>query len=102
MQKTPSPQPAIKSGSAQRPHATQRQTPTQHHTVADGLLTPGVNAYDNSRSAHPAHLNLLHLQRALGNRAVGQLIQAKLTISHPGDPYEQEADRVADTVMRMT
>ncbi len=28
-------------------------------------------------------------------------IQAKLTISQPGDPYEQEADRVADQVTRM-
>ena len=27
-------------------------------------------------------------------------IQAKLTISQPGDPYEQEADNVADRVMR--
>jgi N-acetyl-anhydromuramyl-L-alanine amidase AmpD len=29
------------------------------------------------------------------------LIQPKLTISHPNDPYEQEAERVADQVMRM-
>jgi hypothetical protein len=28
-------------------------------------------------------------------------LQAKLTISHPHDRYEQEADRVADQVMRM-
>lgn len=28
-------------------------------------------------------------------------IQAKLTIGHPGDKYEQEADRVADLVTRM-
>jgi hypothetical protein len=28
-------------------------------------------------------------------------IQAKLTVSQPGDPYEQEADRVAEEVMRM-
>jgi hypothetical protein len=30
-----------------------------------------------------------------------QVIQAKLTVSQPGDPYEEEADRVADEVMRM-
>ena len=29
------------------------------------------------------------------------LVQAKLTIGQPGDKYEQEADRVADVVMRM-
>ncbi|MDZ7962274.1 MAG: DUF4157 domain-containing protein [Aulosira sp. DedQUE10] len=48
-------------------------------------------------SLHP----LLQLQRQLGNRAVTQMIQAKLTVGKPNDGYEQEADRVADTVMRM-
>lgn len=28
-------------------------------------------------------------------------IQTKLTIGQPGDQYEQEADRIADEVMRM-
>ena len=42
----------------------------------------------------------------LGNQAIQRLwarqgIQAKLTINKPGDRYEQEADRVADQVMRM-
>src|SRR5438128_2257812 len=46
-----------------------------------------------------ASLSLLHLQRALGNRGLGQLIQAKLNVSQPGDAYEQEADRVADAVV---
>ncbi len=55
--------------------------------------------------------DILQLQRTLGNRAVGSLlgrsaqqqsvIQAKLTVNAPGDPYEQEADRVAEQVMRM-
>jgi hypothetical protein len=45
-------------------------------------------------------------QNEAGNLAVQRLlragtIQAKLTISHPDDPYEQEADRVADQVMTM-
>ncbi len=61
------------------------------------------------RSAGPstaAH-SLLNLQRSIGNRAVQRLInshriQAKLSISTPGDRFEQEADRVADTVMRMS
>lgn len=54
-----------------------------------------------SASGNLSPTQILHLQRTLGNHAVGRLIQAKLTISHPGDPYEREADRVADTVMRM-
>jgi len=53
-------------------------------------------------AAHP----LLGLQRSAGNQALGRLIgspyiQTKLQVSAPGDPFEQEADRVADTVMRM-
>jgi len=50
---------------------------------------------------------ILHLQRTIGNQAVTRLIrsgvlQAKLSIGQPGDIYEQEADRVAEQVMRMT
>ncbi len=42
----------------------------------------------------------------LGNQAMQRLlhsgvIQAKLSVSQPDDQYEQEADRVAQTVMRM-
>jgi hypothetical protein len=49
---------------------------------------------------------ILFLQRTIGNQAVQRLIksgalQAKLRIGQPGDKYEQEADRVADEVMRM-
>ena len=56
-----------------------------------------------SRSRVPSH----RLQRAIGNAATTRLldaglIQAKLTVSHPGDSSEREADRVAGEVMRMT
>lgn len=49
---------------------------------------------------------ILFLQRTIGNQAVERLIRsgalrAKLKIGQPGDEYEQEADRVADQVMRM-
>lgn len=47
-----------------------------------------------------------NIQQNAGNLAVQRmfhagLIQAKLAISQPGDPDEQEADHVADQVMRM-
>ncbi len=47
------------------------------------------------------------LQRNLGNQAFQRsyhsgLIQPMLKMNEPGDEYEQEADRVADDVMRMT
>ncbi len=48
-------------------------------------------------SIHP----FLHFQQTIGNQAMGRFIQAKLKINQPGDVYEQEADRVADEVMRM-
>lgn len=42
----------------------------------------------------------IHLQRTLGNQAV-QRLQAKRAVSSPKDLSEQEADRVAEQVMRM-
>ncbi|MBU3967812.1 MAG: DUF4157 domain-containing protein [Euryarchaeota archaeon] len=49
---------------------------------------------------------ILFLQRTLGNQAVQKYmksgaLQAKLKIGAPDDFYEQEADRVADAVLRM-
>ena len=49
----------------------------------------------------PSLQNILNLHQTIGNQAVGRYIQAKLKIGRPGDKYEQEADRVADLVMRM-
>jgi hypothetical protein len=48
----------------------------------------------------------MFLQQTIGNRVFERLyrsglIQAKLTIGAPNDVYEQEADQVADQVMRM-
>jgi hypothetical protein len=37
----------------------------------------------------------------MGQLLQARVAQAKLAISQPGDPYEQEADRIADQVMRM-
>ena len=50
--------------------------------------------------------HILFLQRTIGNQAVQRLfksgvLQAKLKIGQPGDIYEQEADRIANLVMRM-
>jgi hypothetical protein len=66
----------------------------------------GSPAAKQSRSARAPVHPILALQQTIGNQAVQRLIQsqqiqAKLKISQPGDPYEQEADEVADTVMRM-
>ncbi len=49
---------------------------------------------------------IIDLQRTTGNQAVQHLLRARaiqpqLAISQPGDIYEQEADRVADELMRL-
>ncbi len=63
---------------------------------------PAPRVQRDTRHAEPAHpgtvQRLLALQRAYGNLSVQRLIQCKLSVSQPGDPYEQEADRVADAV----
>jgi hypothetical protein len=64
---------------------------------ADAKNQPAVGAKANP----PESIHLFReLHRLFGNRAVGLHIQAKLKVSSPGDAYEQEADRVADQVMR--
>ncbi len=65
---------------------------------------------ENSKSSLNKHnspaQDILTLHQTIGNKAVQRLfksgaIQAKLTIGQPNDKYEEEADRVADEVMRM-
>jgi hypothetical protein len=54
-----------------------------------------------SPASEPVHL-FRELHQRIGNRAVGRHLQAKMNVSHPHDPDEQEADRVAEQVMRMS
>jgi len=49
----------------------------------------------------PVRTGLLAGSRVKSLVSQHPLIQAKLTINQPGDRYEQEADRVADAVIRM-
>jgi hypothetical protein len=59
-----------------------------------------------SSKSNPFYENVLFLQRTIGNQAMQRLfksgvIQAKFKMGQPNDIYEQEADRVAGTVLRM-
>ncbi len=84
------------SQGGQTPVAAQK---TEAH-VSAGAVPPAAQLA-------PAETNpFLQMQRTVGNQAVLNMIrtsaiQPKLTISQPGDPFEQEAERVADQVMRM-
>ncbi len=74
---------------------TTRQTERRH----DGEARTGDSL------AHPVAHPLLTMQQHAGNQAVQHLlrdgpIQAKLSISQPGDPSEREADQVAERIMR--
>lgn len=56
----------------------------------------------NKQSVQPSPQSSSNsLQRCLGNQGYMHYIQAKLKVGQPNDKYEQEADRVADQVLRM-
>ncbi len=88
------------------------KTASPTHQPGQSMAAPGAlptiqRDMDVSRM-QPSQV--LSLQRAIGNRAVQQLvsssrnapvIQTKLQVGPVGDRYEQEADRVAKEVVRM-
>src|SRR5439155_17468162 len=51
--------------------------------------------------AHSPALRLGHAFGPSSHSALPRALQAKLTVNRAGDQYEQEADRVAEHVMRM-
>ena len=74
--------------------------------VKKSSLSSRVRKTERLQSMDTPVDRILFLQRTAGNQAVSRLmksgaLQAKLRIGQPGDVYEQEADRVADAVMRM-
>ncbi|MBW2689717.1 MAG: hypothetical protein JRC99_07295 [Deltaproteobacteria bacterium] len=82
------------------------KTITKKQEVKSGNLVSHIRHSERSQSIKSPIDKILHLQRTIGNQAVQRLIksgvlQAKLRIGQPRDKYEQEAERVADAVMRM-
>jgi len=81
--------------------------PVQHerHTSKQSDRETGdIVRRRQAASADPALHPVQQLQQQAGNQAVQELlrsgvIQARLAISNPSDPAEEEADRVADYVM---
>lgn len=74
-------------------------------TKRDNLLSK-IGTSDFLLSLNSPVDHVFHLQRAIGNQAVQRLLksgvfQAKFKIDQTGDIYEQEADRVAEQIMRM-
>ena len=97
-------------------HTTQKQHLTKNHSRHSSRIARKVSRAEQTKEARERNLAVVQLKQALpdkdlplqktiGNQAVQKLlqssaIQAKLKISQPNDKYEQEADRVADQVMR--
>ena len=80
----------------------ERQTATKVQKAPDRINHLSTQPGRSTAATHP----LVDLQQSIGSQALQRLIrspyiQTKLTVSTPGDPYEREADRVAETVMRM-
>jgi len=67
-------------------------------THAHATATPTAAAPGPARAPGPLPA-ALRLQRAAGNYAVGQLLQAQLELGSPHDPAEREADRMADAAV---
>ena len=98
--------PAAKVRPASQHDSVHFPRPAQLNHVSPVAAHPAAlqRALTQPQSARPS--DILALQRTCGNQAVQQLllrhaVQAKLTVGPAGDHYEQEADRVADQVMRL-
>ena len=76
----------------------ERQAATKTTQAESPAETRAATREPAPESSGPTHWLL---DRALGNRAIGRVLQAKLKVGPPGDRYEHEADRVAAQVMRM-
>ncbi|MCP4357065.1 MAG: DUF4157 domain-containing protein, partial [Chloroflexi bacterium] len=111
-----------KQNKVQRPSPLQDQTPVAELTPAQTTLQnpaqlDGLPNHATSRSIRQA--TVLRMQQQQGNAAVQRMlrnqmkpgnngrsvagrtaVQTKLTVNEPGDKFEQEADQVADNVMR--
>jgi hypothetical protein len=84
------------------PERTAQSAVTQKIATLDRSRTPftrqsGASPHIRGSKFHVSPVSNQAMQRALKSH----VLQTKLTVNQPGDTYEQEADRIADTVMRM-
>jgi hypothetical protein len=96
--------------------SNKNRTGESRNSSATSATASSINHPSIGNSVVDFDNSIIYLQRTMGNRQVNKLmhhnsksndfigsgiIQPKLKISQPGDIYEQEADRVAEQVMRM-
>jgi hypothetical protein len=71
---------------------------TKSRTVNDSILTNMPYSSAISKKTNPGKVNAIHKQQ---NSFFVPVLQPKLQVNQPNDMYEQEADAMADRVMRM-
>ncbi len=85
-----------------RKGAPERAAKAPESDVVDSALALSTNDHAArlaaARSDRERAEITLGLQQAYGNAYAQRVVQARLTVSQPGDVYEQEADRVAADV----
>lgn len=84
----------------------QKSIVLKHSTENRNMPAHPRKSGNSQVTASPAG-QILQLQKNIGNQAVQRLLKsgvlhAKLGISNPDDVYEQEADRVASQIMRIS
>jgi|GEM_PF-2472214 len=89
-----------------RIHRSRAASPPEQAIFRQALLTPESNdsklsRLNDSPGSGDRRPSLSQLPLAYSFRRVPVQPQAKLAVSQPDDPAEQEADRMADQVMRM-
>ncbi len=95
----PAPIQKTRSGRIAAEHKATRHAPRATSHVQPSGAPAWQPALADLASASPP--SVIALQRAAGNHSLSQLIQAKLTVGGVNDRYEQEADRVAESVVGM-
>ena len=95
-QSTQAPQHDNQEPAGAQQSSSQEKTPAPAYYPTRG---PSLSSPSSPDDIPLTRHDLLFIQRIIGNRAVGRLLQRKAKIGQPGDEYEREADRVADQVM---
>lgn len=95
---------SVTSADAQHDRLKSSRETVRSNSVSEGISGLVQQAFAMSGEIQPEAL--VTLQRKAGNQAVARLlarrrIQLKLIVGAANDAYEQEADRVAEQVMRM-
>ena len=97
--------PTLQSGPAPTVLRLPAALPPRNGAPSTARAADVMRAPEQPSSAPSRARTMQTMQRSVGNARISRMlavpVQTKLTVGAPGDAHEQEADQVADTVMRM-